>query len=66
VTRPGLCGSCVNARIIENKRGSRFYLCELSKVDPAFPRYPPLPVVACSGYTPVDPDKPVSQEMEQP
>ena len=49
---PGLCGSCIHARIIESKRGSRFYMCELSKVDPAFPKYPPLPVVACSGYRP--------------
>ena len=53
MTEPGLCGSCINARIIENKRGSRFYMCELSKVDPGFPRYPPLPVVACSGYRPI-------------
>ena len=52
MSNPGLCGSCVHARIIENRRGSRFYMCELSKVDPAFPKYPPLPVVKCSGYQP--------------
>jgi len=52
MTDPGLCGLCVNARIIESKRGSRFYMCELSKVDPAFPKYPPLPVLKCSGYQP--------------
>ncbi len=52
MSNPGLCGSCVNVRIIENNRGSRFYMCELSKVDPAFPKYPPLPVVRCSGYQP--------------
>jgi hypothetical protein len=51
---PGLCGSCVNARIIENRKGSRFFMCELSKTDPRFPKYPPLPVVACAGYQPVD------------
>jgi hypothetical protein len=49
---PGLCASCVNVRIIENKRGSKFFLCELSKVDQRFPKYPPLPVVACVGYAP--------------
>ena len=49
---PGLCGNCVNARIIENRRGSRFYMCELSKVDPRFPKYPPLPVLRCAGYQP--------------
>jgi hypothetical protein len=49
---PGLCGSCINARIIENKRGSRFYMCQLSRTDPRFPKYPPLPVVQCVGYQP--------------
>jgi hypothetical protein len=52
MSNPGLCGSCANARIIENRRGSRFYMCALSRVDPAFPKYPPLPVVKCSGYRP--------------
>jgi len=51
-SNPGLCGSCQNARIIESKRGSQFYMCELSKTDPRFPKYPPLPVVSCTGYTP--------------
>ena len=27
-----------------------FYLCGLSTIDPAFPKYPRLPVVQCSGY----------------
>jgi len=31
-------------------RGSVFILCELSRTDPAFPRYPNLPVLRCSGY----------------
>lgn len=47
---PGLCGACVNARVIENRHGSRFYLCDLSRTDARFPKYPPLPVVACPGY----------------
>jgi hypothetical protein len=55
MTRVGLCAMCVNARIIESRRGSRFWLCALSKVDPRFPKYPPLPVVRCSGYTPGEP-----------
>ena len=50
MTNAGLCGTCLNARIILNRRGSRFYFCKLSKVDPAFRKYPPLPVVTCSGY----------------
>jgi hypothetical protein len=64
MTNPGLCGSCVNARIVETKRGSRFYLCELSFTDPAFGRYPPLPVVRCTGYEPRRGDPPVTQEPE--
>jgi len=49
---PGLCGSCRHARVVENRRGSRFYMCLRSKTDPNFPRYPPLPVLACPGYRP--------------
>ncbi len=51
----GLCESCTHVRIVENRRGSRFYLCELSAVDPAFPRYPRLPVLQCRGYRPQEP-----------
>jgi hypothetical protein len=27
-----------------------FYLCGLFAVDPAFPKYPQLPVIECSGF----------------
>lgn len=47
---PGLCATCLHHRIIRSGRGSTFYLCERSRSDPAFPRYPPLPVLACRGY----------------
>ena len=46
----GLCASCENVRRITSDRGSQFYLCELSKTDPRFPKYPRLPVLKCSGY----------------
>jgi hypothetical protein len=49
---PGLCGRCRNARLVVSGRGSRFILCELSRADPRFPRYPSLPVIACAGFTP--------------
>jgi hypothetical protein len=49
-TRAGLCATCEHARVIVSDRGSRFYACERSRTDPAFPRYPRLPVVACIGY----------------
>jgi len=48
----GLCATCKNARVIKNRRGSYFYMCQLSKTDARFPKYPPLPVVACPGYAP--------------
>ncbi|HEY7501605.1 MAG TPA: hypothetical protein VH740_24000 [Vicinamibacterales bacterium] len=48
----GLCGQCIHAHVIRNDRGSRFYLCRLSAVDERFPKYPRLPVIQCSGFTP--------------
>ena len=47
--RIGLCFDCAFRRIVEGGR-STFYLCERSFTDPAFPKYPRLPVVACLGY----------------
>jgi hypothetical protein len=49
----GLCESCANVKVIETRKGSRFYLCQLSEVDPRFPKYPRLPVLQCIGYAPV-------------
>jgi hypothetical protein len=48
--RAGLCASCAHEEIVRSARGSEFILCRLSRTDPRFPRYPPLPVVACPGY----------------
>jgi hypothetical protein len=52
VTRPaaGLCDRCVHQRIVRNTRGSEFSLCERSRTDPGFPRYPRLPVTSCRGF----------------
>lgn len=47
----GLCRTCRHARIVTTPR-STFWRCGLSEQDPAFPRYPRLPVLACSGYVP--------------
>jgi hypothetical protein len=49
--RAGLCADCAHARPIESSRGSSFLLCELSKSDPRFVKYPRLPVLRCSGYS---------------
>jgi hypothetical protein len=48
----GLCDSCTHQRIVRNTRGSSFSLCERSRTDSAYPRYPRLPVRACPGYEP--------------
>lgn len=48
----GLCARCTHAQVITSSRGSTFYLCRLSAVDPRFPKYPRLPVIACSGFEP--------------
>jgi hypothetical protein len=48
----GLCADCTFARTIESARGSQFILCELSRTDPAFRKYPRLPVFECTGYVP--------------
>jgi len=50
IAREGLCATCRHARAIKNDRGTRFLLCEKSKTDPRFPRYPPLPVIRCTGF----------------
>ncbi len=42
-------------------RRSVFSLCLLSRDDPRFPRYPPLPVGACPGFAPRGPASPVEE-----
>ncbi len=50
--RVGLCTSCRHARVQRNGRGSAFWRCERAENEPRFLRYPPLPVLACSGHEP--------------
>jgi hypothetical protein len=49
---PGLCATCVHARIVKNDRGGFFVLCHRSRSDPGFRKYPPLPVLRCHGFMP--------------
>jgi hypothetical protein len=38
-----------------------FVLCERSLTDPAYPRYPRVPVLVCAGFQPADrPEPPTS------
>jgi hypothetical protein len=48
--RAGLCADCVHARNVESSRGSIFLLCDLSRSDPRFVKYPRLPILLCPGY----------------
>ena len=50
--KAGLCDTCRHQRVVSNTRGSSFSLCERSKVDARFPKYPRIPVSACPGYQP--------------
>lgn len=56
-----LCERCVSMREVVTPKGSRFLLCQLSQADPAFPKYPPQPVVRCGGYLPRSTSKPEPQ-----
>jgi hypothetical protein len=47
----GLCATCRHARIVETPR-SRFLLCERSRTDASYARYPRLPMRACPGHEP--------------
>jgi len=48
----GLCDSCRHQRVVRNTRGSSFSLCERSRRDDRYARYPRLPVVSCAGFAP--------------
>jgi hypothetical protein len=50
---PGLCTTCAHLQVVASSR-SVFVRCGLSDTDPAFPRYPPLPVLRCAGYARLD------------
>ena len=48
----GLCDSCRHQRLVHNTRGSTFSLCQRSKEDDSYPRYPRIPVRDCPGHEP--------------
>jgi hypothetical protein len=50
----GLCDTCAHQQLVRNTRGSTFSLCRRSRDDPAYPRYPRLPVLACRGHEPIE------------
>jgi hypothetical protein len=50
MVNPGLCATCRWSRRVVSARTSVFWRCARSEVDPRFPKYPRLPVLACAGY----------------
>jgi len=55
LARVGLCTQCHHARAIRSAKGSEFWLCERSKHDARFAKYPALPRRACEGFEPIVP-----------
>jgi len=51
---------------VETRKGSRFYLCTLSDVDPRFPKYPRIPVLQCIGHAPAGQPVVASTESAEP
>ncbi len=48
--KAGLCETCRHQKLIRNTRGSTFSMCERSKTDERYPKYPRLPVERCPGW----------------
>jgi len=46
----GLCPGCAHVKVVSSDRGSTFVRCLLAKADTGFTRYPPQPVLVCSGF----------------
>ncbi len=49
----GLCIGCRHSSVTRTVKGAVFYRCLLSQSNPAYPKYPPLPVRICSGFEPI-------------
>lgn len=55
LTQPrSLCESCLHLREVISGKGSRFLMCRLSQTDHRFQKYPPQPIVGCSGHKPAE------------
>jgi hypothetical protein len=52
LTPYGLCSGCEHQQLVRTGRGSEFTLCRRSKTDPAYPKYPRVPVLRCAGFEP--------------
>jgi hypothetical protein len=51
----GLCLSCRHAKTVVSSKGSEFWRCGRADREPAFAKYPRLPVLLCPGHEPATP-----------
>jgi len=47
--RVGDCLGCAHARTLKSKGGTAIFLCGRAEKEPAYARYPALPVAGCRG-----------------
>lgn len=52
VPNAGLCNLCRHQQEVRSGRGSVFSLCRRARSDPAYPKYPRIPVARCPGFEP--------------
>lgn len=45
-----LCHTCKYKSEVRSDKGSVFLMCKYSEIKPAYPKYPPLPVLSCNAY----------------
>jgi hypothetical protein len=48
----GLCAGCRHAKTVVSSKGSEFWRCGRADREPAFAKYPRLPVLRCPGHEP--------------
>ncbi len=48
--RFGLCDACAHQKLVKSGRGSLFSMCKVGLSDPAWPKYPRMPVSACPRF----------------
>lgn len=51
IDRVGLCRRCTYARQVPAGH-TLYWMCERSLTDPAYAKYPRLPMLSCPGYEP--------------
>ncbi len=58
-----LCETCAWVREVITAKQSRFLLCQLSRSNPAFAKYPPQPVIKCDGFQQKDTEEQATKAL---